>query len=78
MTEETLVGLPLKEARERLRSAGQAERTVVYTAPPRAPGAGRPEDTQSRIPCVVRETDGGLVCALFRVPDPSKEQQKDE
>ena len=78
MTDQTLVGLPLEEARERLKSSGQPEPAVIYTAPPRASGAGRPEEAQPCIPYVVRERVGGLVCALFRVPDPSKEQTQDE
>ena len=78
MTVSTLVGLPLAEARERLRQNGQPEPAVTFTAPPRPAGLGRPEDTQPLVPYVVRETDGRLVCALFRTPDPSKEQPKDE
>ena len=78
MTDQTLVGLPLEEARERLKSSGQPEPAVTFTAPPRPSGSGRPEDTQPLVPYVVRETDGRLVCALFRTPDPSKEQPKDE
>ena len=78
MTEQTLVGLPLEEARERLKRAGLPERAEAMTAPPRPSGLGRPEDTQPLVPYVVGETDGRLVCALFRTPDPSKEQPKDE
>ena len=78
MTPSTLVGLPLAEAGERLKQNGQPEPAVAFTAPPRLSGAGRPEDTQPLVPYVVRETDGRLVCALFRTPDPSKEQPKDE
>ena len=78
MTDQTLVGLPLEEARKRLKSSGQPEPAVTYTAPPRASGAGRPEEAQPCIPYVVRECGGGLVCALFRVPDPSKEQTQNE
>ena len=78
MTDQTLVGLPLEEARERLKSSGQPEPAVTCTAPPRASGAGRPEEAQSCFPYVVREGGGGLVCALFRAPDPSKEQTQNE
>ena len=77
MTDQTLVGLPLEEAEERLKSKGQTEPAVVFTAAPRTSAAGRPEEAQPRSPYVVREKDGGLVCALFRVPDPSKEQSQD-
>ena len=78
MTEQTLVGLPLEEARERLKRAGMPERGEAFTAPPRPSGAGRAEEGQSCEPYVVREGDGGLVWALFRVPDPSKEQAQHE
>ena len=78
MTDQTLVGLPLEEARERLKCSGQPEPAVTFTAPPRPSGLGRPEDMQPLVPYVVRETDGRLVCALFKTPDPSKEQPKDE
>ena len=78
MTDQTLVGLPLEEARERLKSSGQPEPAVTYTAPPRASGSGRPEEAQPCFPYVVREGDVGLTCALFRVPDPSKEHAQHE
>ena len=78
MTDQTLVGLPLEEARERLKSSGQPEPAVTFTAPPRPSGLGHPEDTQPLVPYVVREGGGGLVCALFRAPDPSKEQTQNE
>ena len=78
MTEQTLVGLPLEEARERLKRAGLPERAEVFTAPPGPSGAGRAEEVQPYSPYVVREGDAGLTCALFRVPDPSKEHAQHE
>ena len=52
MTEQTLVGLPLEEARERLKRAGQPERAEVFTAPPRPSGAGRADEGQPACPYV--------------------------
>ena len=78
MTEQTLVGLPLEEARERLKRAGMPERAEAFTAPLRPSGAGRAEEGQPYSPYVVREGDAGLTCALFRVPDPSKEHAQHE
>ena len=73
MREDTLLGASLAEALENPESRLLAQRAKPTCAP--GPQKG-PED--GRVPYIVRESDGELVYALFRVPDPAKELEQDE
>ena len=76
MSTGTLVGLALETALERADSRSAAEKAALTRAPSgRQNGA---QDGPARVPYIVREKDGGLVYALFRVPDPAKEHTQNE
>ena len=76
MTTGTLIGLSLQAALDRADSRSAADRAQLTQAPPGP--KKQAGDGPARVPYIVREKDGGLVYALFRVPDPAKEHTQNE